>query len=356
MTGFLINDCPAKYVCKTMTGYPVSCCPNLLICVRLSGVTLELNDISELNPNLTNQEYRDGRWRQIDHFLVQRNRLLPEGYAFAEPAQLPIEKASVGWQVVRNYGEFQRSELNPRFLALEDEPVVLIEWCDNVIRAVHTESTQYGCLLSGETLLIDQYDCPIEYDFWRRSDQKMPKVYGDCWKEIDLPLGAALDLLVRQLNSTILCEEILYCNCCKASTYEGDIDWSECGHLRYVNELSSWAGAGYGEEDFIDDYQAAFLCLLNEIDLYDVDQATRNSRYETSLKQKLLNALETLDSPKLADTLWTIKVLMPNKEEMNAAIAYLETLDSSFPDGFQLCLQWSGSVRSSQMQAVSNAA
>ena len=348
MTQPIETTCPLGLICAQMT--TEGNCPNRSTCFSakeaIDPLDCEDDDDEELedalsgrNPYLYHTFYPKSRYgAQIDErsgwfWIVNTDMNLPSGYSPAVDANLPAHSDPGVLTVtldktISGYGTYQRAEWNQAFwFEVDGSSIVLIEWIrtaagERSIRLIHTEDSdgQWWCDDDKDGNLLcssDAYECP-EAEYWVRHDQPEPKTYGDQAQRVDLPIGEELAQLKKQIESIYTCEESFYCTVCEAATYEADFGWSTCKHLKYCNHLSSWAGVGYSEEDYSDDYAESFALLAQQ----PKAEAIRKALEEKNWKR-----------------IWDI-LPSETEDELEPAIAYLQTLDSTTPSAFEQCLEW----------------
>lgn len=352
------DNCALGWNCKVM-GWDGALCINQAVCLNAweslrdqdsldRAQCNHVDELSCLNRYLIREEYdrSEAGWSATTHWIVKTpgsRTPLASGYAPAEPAQLPLELTVNGAIVVRTVGEFCVAEINPTLrLELESSPVVMIEWDGSSlqdlgnIRLIDTEDGyKHFCntLKDGSLICTNDGDQAVEGLYWLREDQKPAATYGDRVQKIELT-PEILERLIPLLNGANTCEESFWCTVCEDYTSEGDHGWSTCQHLRYMEELSSWGGAGYAEDDYRKDYEEAFLALLQS-DREDVQ----------ALVVKLQGLLEKKNVTDLMDAMWRIGNM--HEDAIEPAIRYMQTLDDKTVVGWQNCIKWLAAAQES---------
>ena len=279
--------CPLGLVCTQMAG-TLDSCDNHATCfaAHRSIYPVEVDEtpddtLSDRNPYLRYTYYRKNVYSSdVDEragwFWLVAERRVREGYSIAVDAELAAHYDPGVLTVIKNrliegLGQYHCAVPNRSFFfEIDGSPVTLIEWFVHddgrrEIRQIYTESRDglWWCdeRKDGTLLCSEGMGESIEGEYWLRDDQPQPQLYGDRFKQVDFPTGDAFLTLKGLIEQVELCQESFYCQVCTESTCEGDYGWSTCKHLRYIDQLSSWGGVGYGEEDFSEDYQEAFKQL-----------------------------------------------------------------------------------------------
>lgn len=273
---------------------------------------------------------------------------LDPGYAEAEPANLPIIFIPGEVRVVADreicredgsfFGSYAKAVPNPAFwLQVYGERVIAIEWNDppdtesgaRDIRQIFTENAEYYCALqkNGTLLLEGGENDSILGDYWAAPDRPDPEAYGDKARRISLPQGENLGALKQALEGAAFAEEILWCQVCQDHTYEERYGASECGHLRYSDELGSWSGCGYAEESFSEEYAASFQALCQEV----IERAQEDPRYYGRDSPERL--IEWLQNRELR-AIWRFTDRHDSRDAAEPARKYLDSLTESTPQEY----------------------
>lgn len=218
-------------------------------------------------------------------------------------------------------------------LKLFGDSVVFIEWEDASnpasIIAINTESQQFYCKTQKGGTLLAEHDFggdAARFDYWVAPGSKSPKTYGDRARQVPLPDP---EMIQRLFDSAFFVDDIQFCVVCQDSTFEARFNVSECGHLRYIEEISGWGGCGYGEEDRSATYQKAFQRLVQQV------QEEPAMAWDTP--ENLCQWLRYRE----VETIWDFTDRYDHFEDLEPALKYLDSLTKEVPaEIFDAAINW----------------